>query len=454
MKSFTRAFFLLMAFVACANLAQAHFVWVEVVDANGGKQLVRVAFSEAGEAGAAYLVDRIAESQATAFFATKDSQALQLEPSLCDETGWLTTELANSTNRVQLQCKYGVFSRGESAGLLQYYASFERKTIQPSADAEQTNDADNLLALQVRPHVSPDELPLQVLWHGKPLAGSETVMISPDGSGATTSSNKDGEVLVKDPQPGTYRIRVNHDVDQAGTHDGESYSQEMHYSTLTLQLVDAEAAKTPETFTAAQLLAHARAGRAVWNNFPGFTADITVYESGTQHQGAIEVNADGSMELQGLKLGEDSRVEQTLRSMIAHRMGSGAADDDVSYADDDADHPLGRLINLEYDTSMGSSYRVQGDVIREVNRSMGGGHFTITVLDVYRNPEGQYLPSNYVMNSWDQDENLRSSTAVRDNWTRVADFDLPKSHMSVISAAGQQAEMQIEFSGHQLNKAQ
>ena len=73
-------------------------------------------------------------------------------------------------------------------------------------------------------------------------------------------------------------------------------------------------------------------------------------------------------------------------------MPGGESDDRVSFADEQTDHPLGRLIKLDYDSAMASAYRIKDDVIREVNRQMDGGRFTISVFEVNRNAEGKYLP--------------------------------------------------------------
>jgi hypothetical protein len=99
---------------------------------------------------------------------------------------------------------------------------------------------------------------------------------------------------------------------------------------------------------------------------------------------------------------------------------------------------------------MGSHYRIQVDVIREVNRKMDGGRFTITVLEVRRNAEGKYLPGVYSVNFWNADGSLRSSTTTCEAWVRVATFDLPLTHDSVTAGKDVHKNVRMEFSQHRL----
>ena len=135
---------------------------------------------------------------------------------------------------------------------------------------------------------------------------------------------------------------------------------------------------------------------------------------------------------------------------MMHRVSGSEASGDVSLAGEAAAHPLGQLVKLDYDTAMGSSYRINKRVIRQVNREMNGGRFTISVLDVVWNEEREYLPSVYSVNFWNKDGSLRSSTTIRNTWVRVHDLDLPSEHFAVSAGKDSLDYVRIVFSDHQL----
>jgi hypothetical protein len=93
-------------------------------------------------------------------------------------------------------------------------------------------------------------------------------------------------------------------------------------------------------------------------------------------------------------------------------------------------------------------------VITEVQRKMGAGRFTITVVDVHRNAEGKYLPQLYAVNAWNEDGGLASASTQQNIWTRVGAFDLPQRVVDV-QARGDRAHhvIRLDFSDHKLLKA-
>lgn len=205
--------------------------------------------------------------------------------------------------------------------------------------------------------------------------------------------------------------------------------------------------------TAEDLMRRAHQARATWEGLPGFAADILVTADGRTASGTLEVGADGDV---SLKLdGELPWVERTLRSLAAHRRPEARASYDVSFADDDVYHPLGRLITINDDTLMGSQYRIHGDVITEVHRKLHDVRFTITVLDVVRNPEEKYLPAVYTVTFWDAESGkLKSTLVVRDEWTRLGRWDVPTRVLSIETSDGARHVREIRLSGHRLLDAQ
>jgi hypothetical protein len=100
---------------------------------------------------------------------------------------------------------------------------------------------------------------------------------------------------------------------------------------------------------------------------------------------------------------------------------------------------------------MGSKYRVQGDLITEVNRSMGPVRLKITVIDVERNRQEKVLPKVYTFSLWDNATGeLKSSETHWHEWTTVGKYDLPKTFVAVSSSENFGSILRLEFSGHRL----
>jgi hypothetical protein len=115
------------------------------------------------------------------------------------------------------------------------------------------------------------------------------------------------------------------------------------------------------------------------------------------------------------------------------------AEGDVTFVDEPATHPLGRLIDLG-DEGRQSRYRLKDDVILEVSRLAGPQRFTISVLAIQRNAQGKYLPEAFTMSFWDvKTGELKQSRAFWNSWRRVGDFDLPERILE-ISAGPQGAK--------------
>jgi hypothetical protein len=205
--------------------------------------------------------------------------------------------------------------------------------------------------------------------------------------------------------------------------------------------------------SAEELMRRAHDARATWEGMPGFAADILVNADGLTAAGSLEVGPDGEV---SLKLeGDFPWVERTLRSLAAHRRAESRGSYDVSFADDEVYHPLGRLIKINDDSLMGSQYRIQGDVIREVHRKLNDVRFTITVLEVARNAEGKYLPAVYTVSFWDAESGkLKSTSVVHDEWMRLGRWDVPSRVISIETADGARHVREIRFSGHRLLDAQ
>lgn len=441
-----------LALLAVATPAWAHFVWVETdVDVDGQPRVV-VSFAEGLEGGSANLVDRIAGSEAWL-------RTPQGEPSRLELTTWIDEPAgvgalvapvpAEGSAAVDVACRYGVFERGETSMLLNYYAKHLR--LNDAGDLAKLARAERL-PLDIVPRAEGKGLQLQVLWQGRPAAGVEVVVLDPQDESRQFETNDRGTVTFSPTEAGRYAIRARHvEADRAGELDGKSYSQAWSFCTLTIDLPLAEASDSAAAHSASDLLLQARQNRAVWEDFPGMTADVRMHVDHQAESGRITIAANGDISLQGIDQVATPFVMQQLESLVMHRMpGSQIDDEGAEFEQEDGKHALGRLLVLD-DQRMGSVYRVHDDVITEVNRVMGKQRFTISVLDVEHNRDGKYLPHVFTVSFWDVDSGaLNSSLTYYHQWQRLGAFDLPSLLTIVRAGKDERTVVRVEFSNLEL----
>src|SRR5262249_8439909 len=133
---------------------------------------------------------------------------------------------------------------------------------------------------------------------------------------------------------------------------------------------------------AVALFEEALAARARWEGLPGFRAKIKGKVDGRPFAGTVSVDAKGEVEVQTDDDVTQPWVQEQLESIALHRAagprGEGRARPVLRFADDEADHPLGRLVAFE-GGRFASSYRIKDRQIMVVNRHTGKQYMTITV---------------------------------------------------------------------------
>jgi hypothetical protein len=455
--------------LAAAAPARAHFVWIVPGDPAGGKATARVVFSDAPRPDSPELLKKIAGAE---FFARgADGKTVPLKAA----EGKDALELALPTagpQAIGAVCHYGVVKRGQDEPfLLHYYA----KTAIAPADRIAVHE------LYARPW---DRLPLEVvaadgpavrvLWQGKPLPGAEVVLLLPGQEKPVEGkSDADGVFRLPDAPPpdGVVGIRARHVEEKEGEHDGKTYKSVRHYATLTVPLGSRHAGRDepatgaapgkgerpkaagPADPEATKLLADARAARAAWENFPGFSADVEVNVDGKVSKGTVAVDAKGKVALQVDDPAAAAWARRVLASVVSHRLAGPEENTPCAFADDNATHPLGRAVRVVGD-EFDSSYRVRDRQILVVNRTMKDTRFTITVLENRANAEGKFLPAHYVVNYWDAKGGLSRSEAHRQTWQRFGRFDLPREAFVLATEAGKQDARCLTLSNLRLPEAE
>ncbi len=441
--------------VLCAAVAAApaHFVWVVPNKPAAGK--AQVIFSDSLEPDSPDLLERIARTEV--FVRGEDGKNVAVKKE--KDGGAFVVTLPGKGPQVvgAALTPYGVFQRGDNPPvLLNYYAKALVGGGKDGLPAAFEKPCDNL-PLDVVP-MKEVTCGVRVLWQGKPLADAEVVVMVPGkDKDVTGKTDRDGRFVVEDGKAaGLYGFRVLHNEAKAGEKDGKKFAQIRHYATLVLAVEgakgqDNKAGKADPAAT--KLLADARAARANWVKFPGFTADVEVNLDGRVARGTLQVNAGGKVELKldGGNAEAEAWARRQLSSLVAHRIdGAAEMQTPCAFGDDNAAHPLGRAVRVLND-ELHSSYRIRDRQIIEVNRQMPEVRFTIAVLENHVNEEKQFLPACYVVNTWDRKTDaLKSSDTHHQTWQRVGKFDLPRTVTVVTATAGKLEARSIKLSNLKL----
>ncbi len=216
--------------------------------------------------------------------------------------------------------------------------------------------------------------------------------------------------------------------------------------------------------SAREMMVRAHQARAQWKDFPGFQADVVIVVENKRLRRKLTVTPELELQWNQPLPPAFTGAERRLLSVVQHREANQGQQYDVELVWEKGRHALGRLIRFKND-AMHSQYRIRGDVITQVSRRTPHGSFTITVLQVIRNPEKKYLPRVYTVTFFgkttappgSQGEGemtvVQRSSVVMLDWERVGRWDLPRQIRSVNSSpAGVKMEV-IRLQNHRLLEA-
>lgn len=432
--------------------AKAHFLWVGLrgEQSDSAKQSDKgtacVYFNEEPSPGSVRLAKKIAPTKAWLRRAEGAPTPLDLRVVEQDDNGLLEAAVdAPRPYCVEARFDYGIFKHDDHPVLLNYYA---RHVEADAADAVAALAASDTLPLSVVPRRDGAGLTVDVLWQGKPAAGCQVVVAGPGVDGEELTTDDKGRVKLSKAPQGDYAIRARKVDEKAGKLADQDYEATHHYATLTCKLNE-----KAEALSADQTLAAARDARAVWDDFPGFTSDLTLGSGAERAEGKLTITADGEIRLVGFDNFKTDRAKQLLQQLVQHRSGGGGPTQTVSYVEEGTEHPLGRLMTFDGDKEMNSAYRVKDNVVTEVNRAMGPMKFTISVLAVHLNPEGKYLPTTFNVSYWNRENGkLQASETHLNEWVRVGQFDLPTRFVLMRAEDGKSEILDMEFRNHKILK--
>lgn len=180
--------------------------------------------------------------------------------------------------------------------------------------------------------------------------------------------------------------------------------------------------------------------------FGGFRAELRIRLDGNQHSGTLLFKPPRTVEVKVEDEEAQRSVEQTLRSMIFHRMPPRRRDTTqpqkpLRLAPPDS-HRLGRKVYLgdRYE----SSYRIRDNQIFEINRQMGDNRLLITVMENQLTPKGRHLPRHFLVTLFDMESGaLKSASAYTDEYVEMEGNFLPKRRQITSTRKGRTRNLDI-----------
>jgi hypothetical protein len=436
--------------------ARAHFLFVRVGPMAEAGRSAEVFFSEQAEAGDPKFVEKIAGTELWLQTAARPGafEKLGVRPG----ADRLRAAVPSSgTVAVVGVCEYGVLARpNETPFLLRYY---------PKAVAGKPDEVNALVLvagrpgpgakpvrLEIVPTFENGRVKLALLREGKPMPGAAFHAVDSDLTEVEFVAGPDGLSVWTPPAPGRYSVYVKDVLKESGERDGKHYDEVRDFATLAFSWPLDRRDADPE---AVALFEKAVADRAVWDDFPGFTAEVAGSLDGRPFSGKVTVSADGTVKAEV----DDARarpwVDDQLGSIVMHRLPNPSDEGSkpvLRFADRDDDHPLGRLLAFQ-GGRFASSYRVKDGRITVVNRQIGKQAMSITVLDNTPGAGGKSLPQSYLVHYWDAASGrLDRVETVQDRWRRVERYDLPAGHTVTTSSDAGLSVRSLTLSGHRLAK--
>ncbi len=205
--------------------------------------------------------------------------------------------------------------------------------------------------------------------------------------------------------------------------------------------------KADQEGEARALLRAAREHREILSSdFPGFRGKLSVRWDENEHSGTLLFQPPTTLEVKLEDKEVRRSVEETLRSMIFHRMpprkrNMNKPEKPLKLAPPDS-HRLGRKIFLG--DGYKSSYRIRDHQILEVDRQMGGTHLVITVMENQFTPRGRHLPRHFLVTLFDGETGaLKSASAVKDEYVELGGNFLPKRRQMTRSEKGRTQNLDI-----------
>ncbi len=189
--------------------------------------------------------------------------------------------------------------------------------------------------------------------------------------------------------------------------------------------------------------------------FGGFTSDVVINDNGKIATAVINYDVGGGADLQfkGGEVDETSPwVLEAVLNIIRHRRSTDFESRDgrypICFAEDDK-APAGRRVTVN--DTMKSFYRIRDGRVTEVDRTIGGEHFIISVLEEVPAGQGRYLPRHFTVSYFDAKTGALTHTdTYMDEYQQVDGLWFPASERIVRAESGKVITRIIEFHNPQI----
>jgi len=444
MRRRTFAVLLLVGLFAPCGLAHAHFLFIRVNEPAEAGRTVEVFFSEKADAGDPRFIGKVAGATLTVQSAPGKFQPLTVRQG----ADRLRASLPSSGPvSVTGFLEYGVLKR-EVPFLLRYYP----KAVAGAPAAVAGLRPRPGTPLEIDATFQGDHVTLSLLRDGKPVPNAAFTTVDDDLVNEEVKADSAGKAVWKPPSPGFYCVYAKSVLKTPGEWKGAAYSEIREFATIGFRWPLTRSGADPE---AVAMFERALSARASWENFPGFSAEISGSVDGRAFTGKTKVAATGDVSLEVDDNVVKPWVEEQLQSLVTHRIAPPKHEGSppvLRFADRDTSHPLGRLLIFD-GGQFASSYRVLDDRITVVNRNLGKHNMTITVLDDVRNAEGKQLPQSFTVQYWKSDSGeLDGTESISNRWTRVGRYDLPATVTVRTASKAGLTVRNLELAKHKLAK--
>ena len=232
---------LMLSMILASGSLRAHFVWVSLETKDGNDPQAHVYFGESAEPDLAKFLDRLTRLKVWYRNAESQYAPLKLRRVETGDQGFLTSALPSDGDSIEAYCLYGVFSHGDKAMLLHYYAKSLRWGV-----GDRVSRSENL-DLDVSPQLENGKLLLSVSWKGKPIEGSQVIVVPPKGEPAELKTDAEGMTALPAPPPGRYEVRARRIEKKSGEFQKQHYEEIWYYSTVTFDVGASDTGKLPIT---------------------------------------------------------------------------------------------------------------------------------------------------------------------------------------------------------------
>lgn len=442
-KSSIRILLMTIAGLLCAlrtTEVSAHFLFIRIGEHAEAGRTVELFFSERAEAGDPRFISKIAGTKLRLQHEPGKFVPLKARQAADRLRAFLPAGDAVSVTGF---CEYGILER-EVPFLLRYYP----KSISGPMTAVNDFKPDNTQVLEIMATVHLDSVTFTLLDRGKPVPKATFTTVDDSLANEELTADDQGRVTWKPASPGNYCVYSKVVRKEAGERAGKTYSEIREFPTLTFQWPLGRTDGDPK---AVELFENAIVARANWHDFPGFSASIDGDYDGRPFSGTVRVDKAGAVTVTIDQEVATDWVEDQLKSIVMHRIESPRRSVPVlRFADQDARHPLGRLLTFE-GGRFASSYRVKDDQLMVVNRNLGSENMTITILENQKTTQGKYLPHLYTVQYWDaSDGTLLRTETFENGWKKIGNFELPTLDTVLSSSASGLSIRTFRLSKHEL----